>query len=714
MMSGFTRLFDRFLMVLRRRHGTSVAISDAILCLLAGCTALLLRDGLPLPERVAPIAVPMLLIWIAVKVVVFRLYALHRFLWRHASTPETWSILQANTVASAIAAVILFTAFGHRVPLALPVLDLVLSVAYMAGARLIIRWQAELGSHAHHEKKRRSHAFIYGAGNSGIALLRETRQNPSLGIVVSGFVDDDPRKHGTYVHGIQVLGPGTQLKTLAVHYPADQVLVAINTISASEMTAVLDNCMSAGLACRILPGIAEAVEGRTLANQIRNISIEDLLGRHSVMLDHESIAETLAGKTVMVTGAAGSIGSELCRQIARHTPRLIVGYDAAETPLFFLDREMKGGAQPVPFQPVIGSIQNRQRLAEVMQEYRPAVVYHAAAYKHVPMMEMNPYEAVANNVFGTESVLQMAMENGITSFIMISTDKAVNPTNVMGTTKRIAELLVNAFSSNVMRCVSVRFGNVLGSNGSVIPIFQQQIAAGGPLTVTHPEMRRYFMTIPEAAQLVLQAAAIGKTGEILVLDMGEPVKIVDLATNMIRLAGLQPGADIEVQFTGIRPGEKLYEEISLGDESMIPTPHRSIKVFQGPAWDRAGMQQQLASIRCAWERRDTTELLRLLKEAVPEYSVGHTYIKPEPAADTKDDLVFSVTLLGAINRKLNANLLESSDRFLKLALEESVPMDSAIRVEWRNGIDLAEIRSCTSEDSRYVAVAKIAHRLQST
>ncbi len=683
------------------------ALADLVLCLSAGVTAFLLRFEFAVPPRIRALAPLVLLIWLVVKAVVFRMAALQRFSWRHVSTPELRRIVQANVAASVVSVVIILAIYGRAFPRSLPLLDLIVSIGYIAGARAVVRLASE---RAPSSPKKQTRVFIYGAGKLGVSLLRDVQQNPALGLAVSGFVDDNPQLHGAYVYGVRVLGSGSDLKRLAVQHPAEQVVVAVVNASASQMTSILENCSAAGLACRILPSIAEALEGRASSYAIRNISVEDLLGRKKVSLDQKAIAQTITGKTVLVTGAAGSIGSELCRQIARHSPKLIVGYEAAETPLFFLDKEMKERLEPVPFEPVIGNVQDRQRLAEVIQRFRPAVVYHAAAYKHVPMMEANPFEGVANNIFGTESVLQVAQEHGVASFIMISTDKAVRPTNVMGTSKRIAELLVNAFSTDRMRCVSVRFGNVLGSNGSVIPIFQQQIAAGGPVTVTHPEMRRYFMTIPEASQLVLQASAIGKSGEILVLDMGEPVKIVDLATNMIRLAGLQPGVDMEVRFTGIRPGEKLYEELNLGDESLVPTSFDGIRVFKGPAWERRDMQQQLARIRVAWESRDVPGLLRCMKEAVPEYNPNRAHVADSAAEDSRGQ-VWSVTLLGALDRKLDATLLEHSNVLVKLALREAVPLNAAIRVERAEDIELAEIWACEGDGDGHVAIARIKHRL---
>jgi FlaA1/EpsC-like NDP-sugar epimerase len=353
------------------------------------------------------------------------------------------------------------------------------------------------------------------------------------------------------------------------------------------------------------------------------VAVEDLLGRTPVRLEEHKIRETISGRTVLVTGAAGSIGSELCRQIARFHPAGIVGFDIAESPLFEIDRELC----EVPFFPEIGSIQNRARLDEVLHQYSPSVVYHAAAYKHVPMMESHAFEAIENNVFGTYNAAMAAAEHGVEDFVLISSDKAVRPTNVMGATKRVAELLLLALQNGPTRYVAVRFGNVLGSNGSVIPIFKKQIAAGGPVTVTHPDMQRFFMTIPEACQLVLQAAVIGQGGQICVLDMGEPVKIVDLARNLILLSGLRPGDDIRIEFTGIRPGEKLNEELSTMLEDTAPTTHEKIRVYVGNGMPEGDMLSWLHRLREICEARDAGRLVVALKEIVLDYSPSAHLLK---------------------------------------------------------------------------------------
>jgi FlaA1/EpsC-like NDP-sugar epimerase len=392
-----------------------------------------------------------------------------------------------------------------------------------------------------------------------------------------------------------------------------------------EMTRILGMCQTAGVECKTVPGLAEIMEQRSLAGGIRDVAVEDLLRRSAVRLEETQIRDSLEGKVVLVTGAAGSIGSELCRQIARFQPAGIVGFEVAESPLFEIDREMRQSFPAIPFHPVIGSVQNRVRLDEVLSQFRPAVVYHAAAYKHVPMMESHIFEAIENNVFGTYNVAEAAAEHGVEDFVMISSDKAVRPTNVMGVTKRVAELLLLALQNGRTKYVAVRFGNVLGSNGSVVPIFKKQIAAGGPVTVTHPEMRRYFMTIPEACQLVLQAAAIGEGGQICVLDMGQPVKIVDLARSLILLSGLRPDENIKIQFTGVRPGEKLYEELSTLLEDTVPTEHEKVRIFVGDGMREMDVQSWLDSLHFICQTRDLGRMVVALKELVLDYSPS-TYL----------------------------------------------------------------------------------------
>jgi FlaA1/EpsC-like NDP-sugar epimerase len=487
-----------------------------------------------------------------------------------------------------------------------------------AAARATVRLSFEFSQLPNVGIKKRT--LIYGAGDAGVTLLREIHQNPALAYEVAGFIDDDAKKAGRFIHGAKVLGNGTALPSIVASQTIETVLIALPSATGAQMTIVLNHCHEAGVSYKTVPGLAEVIEGNGLATQIRDVAVEDLLGRTPVRLEHDRISAKLTGNTVLVTGAGGSIGSELCRQIARFNPAGIVGFEIAESPLFEIDREMRQSFPNIPFYPEIGSIQNKQRLAEVLEQYRPSILYHAAAYKHVPMMEANVFEAVENNVFGTWNVALAAAHHGVEDFVMISSDKAVRPTNIMGATKRAAELLILELQNGGTKFVSVRFGNVLGSNGSVIPIFKQQIAAGGPVTVTHPEMRRYFMTIPEASQLVLQASTMGRGGEIFVLDMGAPVKIVDLARNLILLSGLRPGQDIKIEFTGVRPGEKLYEELNSMEEDTLPTPSEKIKIFTGNGLPLTGMEPCLEALHGICERRDVPGLVLTLKDLIRDYN----------------------------------------------------------------------------------------------
>jgi FlaA1/EpsC-like NDP-sugar epimerase len=393
--------------------------------------------------------------------------------------------------------------------------------------------------------------------------------------------------------------------------------------SGKEMAQAVMNCRQAGVLCKTIPGLGELLAGKVRVSNFREISVEDLLGRDAVHLEHERIRESVVGQVVLVTGAAGSIGSELCRQLVQFSPKCLIALDQAESELFRIECELSRTAPNAVVYSVIADIRDYDRVQDVIRDYGVTSIYHAAAYKHVPMMEKNVIEAVTNNVIGLDNLAKAAQHHGVKSFLMISSDKAVNPTNVMGLTKRVTELIVssipNSDDDQGTKFVSVRFGNVLGSNGSVVPIFKEQIARGGPVTVTHPEMRRYFMTIPEAVQLVLQASVMGKGSEIFVLDMGEPVRIVDLARNMIRLSGHEPGVDIPIRFTGLRPGEKLFEELCTETDETQPTYHEKIMVFCGPTLPRDFVEHWMSDLRLLVGKRDHVRLLSHLADIVPEY-----------------------------------------------------------------------------------------------
>jgi FlaA1/EpsC-like NDP-sugar epimerase len=544
---------------------------------------------------------------------------------RYVSIADVYRLLIANVAGSAVSCPLIVALAPAGFPRSIYISDLIISLLSTMGLRIMVRMVVETmqSSRSMAPAKR---TFIYGAGDAGSMLLREIRNNPRLAYRVCGFLDDDTRKRKMAIAGISVLGGGGEIQKLTEKYDVELILIAIPSATGPEMTRILGLCHAAGVECKTAPGLGEMIEGSSLAGQIRDVAVDDLLGRTPVCLQESAIRATIEGKMVLVTGAAGSIGAELCRQIARFRPIGIVGFDIAESPLFEIDHEMQRSFPGIPFYPEIGSIQNWRRLVDVFKQYRPFTVYHAAAYKHVPLMEAHMFEAVENNVFGTHNVAMAAAKHNVDHFVLISSDKAVRPTNVMGATKRVAELLLQTLQNGGTQYVMVRFGNVLGSSGSVIPIFKRQIAAREPITVTHPEMRRFFMTIPEACQLVLQAAAIAEGGQICVLDMGQPMKIDDLARKLILLSGLKPDEDIRIEYTGIRPGEKLCEELSTVLEQTVPTTHKKIRIYagNGPSMEIEGWLQSLREI-C--NSRDMGSLVMALKEIVQDYNPSSEILK---------------------------------------------------------------------------------------
>jgi FlaA1/EpsC-like NDP-sugar epimerase len=583
----------------------------------AAWLAFLLRFDFNIPAYYRGTLIFALMVWVPVKLGSFKALGLDQRWARYISMPDLVRLSLSNLIGTLVSMAILL-AERSNVPRTVYAIDLLVCIVLTVGSRVGVRLASE-SMRARSQPGNRKRTIIYGAGDAGAALLRDLRQNTALPYDVCGFVDDNPRKLGLVLNGVKVLGDGDSLDHVARKHGADLVLIAIPAATGPQMKQILEKCTAAGIPYKTIPGLAEMIEENGLARQIRDVAVEDLLGRVPVRLEQDRISAKIQGQVVLVTGAAGSIGSEICRQVARFRPAAIVGFEIAESPIFNLQLEFARTFPGVSFHAEIGSIQKPARLAEVFGRYRPSVVYHAAAYKHVPLMESHIFEAIENNVFGTLNVVEAARRHGIAEFVMISSDKAVCPTNVMGATKRIAELLVRSLQPADGRYVSVRFGNVLGSNGSVVPIFKEQIARGGPVTVTHPEMRRYFMTIPEACQLVLQASTMGKGGEIFVLDMGEPVRIVDLARNLILLSGLRPEHDIRIEFSGIRPGEKLFEELSVEDEGLLATHHQKIRVFAGEMkpWEQIG--SQLEGLRKCCDGSDVEESVTILREMVPDY-----------------------------------------------------------------------------------------------
>ena len=586
---------------------------------------------------------------VLVRLGVFYLFDLHSGLWKYVSTRDLVQIIKAAIFSSAIVGLITYPILSYYTyPRSILVLDSILLIMLMGGTRLGTRMFREKTRFALDEKKG---VFIYGAGDAGELLLRDMLKNPDYTHQALGFIDDDERKKGLKIHSVPVLGSGVELERLIHNYSPEEIIIAIPSAKPFQIRKIMSECKKYSVILKTLPSLRDVIKGQVLLNQIRDISIEDLLFREPVKINPENIRDLVCGKRVLVTGAAGSIGSELCRQILKHNPRHLILYDRSENGLFYLDRELGEKYSRDFFSIVIGDIGDMNRLYMKFKKYRPEIVFHAAAYKHVPLMEDNLIEGLKNNVFGTWNVMELSEQFAIETFVQISTDKVVNPTSIMGATKRIAEMAVRQMNKiSQTRFIVVRFGNVLGSSGSVVPLFKEQIQKGGPVTVTHPDIQRYFMTIPEAVQLVLQAASMGQGGEVFVLDMGEQIKIVDLARNMITLSGLMPDKDIKIIFTGLRPGEKLYEELFDSDEKILPTPHIKIHMAMSTAngSDAEKFFNQLIELQVSALSGDKEVVLKKIKELIPTYNQplpvscqNGSYpeiIKPTSRPANRDDL----------------------------------------------------------------------------
>lgn len=559
---------------------------------------------------------------LVIKLGVFWWQGLFRGWWRYVSMADLVVIVRANVIASLLFLLYAFLAYrGANIPRSVLVLDWMFCFLFMGGVRFVTRALREhyLPMPARNRQPR-SRLLVVGAGDAGQMIAREIRLNPALNLEVVGFVDDDPRKRKQSFQGFPVLGKLRRIGRICQEQRVDEIVIAIPSASGKDLRHIVELCQATGVKFKTLPGVGQLIDGKISIQQVKDVELEDLLGRAPVKLDLSRIEGCLRGKRVLVTGAGGSIGSEICRQVARFQPKKIVLFENAETPLFQIERELLMKFPGLRIVPIIGDIRFKARVEAIFDEFLPEVVFHAAAYKHVPMMECNPAEAANNNVRGTRIIADAAHQFGVGRFVMISTDKAVNPTNVMGASKRAAELYVQALAKRSRTSfVTVRFGNVLGSNGSVIPIFKEQIAKGGPVTVTDPEVTRFFMTIPEASQLVLQAGSMGKGGEIFLLDMGEPVKIVKLAEELIQLSGYRPYEDIEIAFTGLRPGEKLYEELLLAGEGVQPTCHEKIMVAKAAECDEAVLVRQIEELYQLARSLDLDGVVAKLQEMVPEF-----------------------------------------------------------------------------------------------
>lgn len=513
-------------------------------------------------------------------IIIFSLFREYRSIWTFAGINELINGVLSVSIGVMLSIIISLIS-KERIPLMVSILAGIMILILCNGVRLGWRILRRIIKNIEYKKTENvKNVLIIGAGAGGALVANEYKKYPNLRKRVVAFIDDDRDKIGTYINGIKVYGNRNNILKITKEKKVDEIVIAIASIEKNVLMELVEICKEAHVAVKIMPGISEMIDGKFSINKIRDIDLEDLLGREEIKLDYEGIADYLEGKIVLVTGGGGSIGSELCRQISKFNPKQLIIFDIYENNAYEIQNELKRSYPDLDLITLIGSVRDRQRLAQVYSKYKPNIVFHAAAHKHVPLMEVSPEEAIKNNVVGTFNTAEFANNLGVEKFVLISTDKAVNPTNIMGATKRMCEMIVQAFNkvSNT-EYVAVRFGNVLGSNGSVIPLFKKQIAAGGPVTLTHKEITRYFMTIPEATQLVLQAGAYAKGGEIFVLDMGKPVKIYDLAENLIKLSGYEPHRDIKIEVTGLRPGEKLYEELLMNEEGLIETKHE--KIFIG-------------------------------------------------------------------------------------------------------------------------------------
>ena len=602
---------------------TCLIIYDIISIILASYLALIIRyefniDAIPAAfmrpvERFMPLN-------ILVTLVIFYLFHLYSSLWAFAGETELQNIIISCVMSTLVNGIGLqfFKVSSQAVPKTYYFLYMFLLVTCIFASRFSYRFFRGL-KHKQQNKKNLISVMVIGAGEAANVIIKEIVNSNFSTMVIKCIIDDDKGKWGRYIQGIKVVGGRDKIVECADVYGVDEIIVAMPSASRAEIRNILEICKDTNCKLRSLPGMYQLVNGEVNVSKLRDVEVEDLLGRDSISVDMDSILGYVQGKVVLVTGGGGSIGSELCRQIASHKPKQLVIVDIYENAVYDVQQELKAEYPELDLVVLIASVRNTNRMNYIFSEYKPHIVYHAAAHKHVPLMEDSPTEAIKNNVFGTFKTAQAAAMSGVQRFVMISTDKAVNPTNIMGASKRICEMIIQTFDKHYeTEFVAVRFGNVLGSNGSVIPLFRKQIEAGGPVTVTHPDIIRYFMTIPEAVSLVLQAGAYAKGGEIFVLDMGEPVRILDLAENLIKLSGFRVGEDIKIEFTGLRPGEKLYEELLMDEEGMKDTANKMIHIGKPIELNEHEFFAQLKELKdeCQIESSD---IRPLIKKIVPTY-----------------------------------------------------------------------------------------------
>lgn len=603
---------------------TALIIYDIISVIAASYLALLMRynfDMSEIPEHFIEPINRFLPLNILITLLVLYLFRMYHSLWAFAGETELQNLVISSVISAVCYSVGIqfFKVKGQQaVPSSYYFLYVFLLISFIFVSRFSYRFFRSL-KHKQQNKNNSISVMVIGAGEAANLIVKEIVNSNFSTMVIRCIIDDDKGKWGRFIQGIKVVGGRDKIIECADIYGIDEIIVAMPSISRSELSAILDICKETSCKLRSLPGMYQLVNGEVSVSKLRDVEVEDLLGREPIEVDLDSILGYVSGKRVLVTGGGGSIGSELCRQIASHKPAQLIILDIYENSVYDVQQELKSRYPELPLVVLIASVRNTNRMNWIFEHYKPEIVYHAAAHKHVPLMETSPNEAVKNNVFGTWKTAQAAAMNDVKRFVMISTDKAVNPTNIMGASKRICEMIIQTFNRHYdTEFVAVRFGNVLGSNGSVIPLFKKQIMAGGPVTVTHPDIIRYFMTIPEAVSLVLQAGAYARGGEIFVLDMGKPVKILDLAKNLIRLSGYRVDEDIKIEFTGLRPGEKLYEELLMAEEGMTETANKLIYIGKPIEIDESKFFVQLKNLKEA-SKSESNDIRPMIKEIVPTY-----------------------------------------------------------------------------------------------
>jgi len=609
------------------------------LFLLAGSlyAAYLIRFDFNIPDDFLGSFFRMLPFVLITKISCFYFFDLYRGMWRYTSIADLMNIIKAASVGSLL--IICFILLKYRFvgfSRSIFLLDWCLTILFISGFRLVVRiyfetagigksWLETLRSIIIPLKRKipgTRNLLIIGAGDCGEKIFREIRDNAKLQYSLVGFLDDNPDKVGMKIHGIPVLSYISDITAAAKKVEADEALIAIPSANSKDMRRIVEICDKSGLKFKTIPGMGELINGKVTVNAIREVAYRDLLGREIIKLEEEKIVDNFRKKIVMVTGAGGSIGSELCRQICRFKPQKIILFERAESPLHAIELELKQDFKDVKVVPILADIQDRNQLEKAFEFNLPQIVFHAAAYKHVPMLELLPWKAIDNNVLGTKNLIEISTKNNVARFVFVSTDKAVRPANIMGASKRLSEMLVqgqNACGLSQTRFMIVRFGNVVDSIGSVMPLFKKQIQKGGPVTVTHPEVTRFFMTIPEACQLILQTGVMGNGGEIFILDMGTPIKIDDMARDLIRLSGFEPDVDIKIEYVGLRPGEKLYEELITEGENIVPTRHEKIMVLKGIECNLEALNGKIDELAQLAGEQVGDKIKSKLKEIVPEY-----------------------------------------------------------------------------------------------